>query len=69
VRSNRNFGGVVGLESATRPVREIREARWTGRVFYVKRFPLRAQNREIRLAHISSTRNAITLRLVLCFEK
>jgi hypothetical protein len=34
VRSNRNFGGVVGLESATGPVREIREARWTGRVLY-----------------------------------
>jgi hypothetical protein len=34
VRSNRKFGGVVGLESATGPVREIRESRWTGRVLY-----------------------------------
>jgi hypothetical protein len=34
VRSNRNFGGVVGLESATGPLREIRESRWTGRVLY-----------------------------------
>jgi hypothetical protein len=31
VRSNRKFEGVVGLEGATGPVREIRKSRWTGR--------------------------------------